>query len=56
MADKRSLGFFGFILGAVTLAVTLVAAVTVHAHIASRLTLEGIGQHIVAAPASTVTR
>jgi hypothetical protein len=35
MADKRSLGFFGFVLGIVTGAVMLAAAVTVQAQIAA---------------------
>jgi hypothetical protein len=35
MADKRSLGFFGFVLGVVTGAVMLAAAVTVQAQIAA---------------------
>jgi hypothetical protein len=35
MADKKSLGFFGFVLGLVTGAVMLAAAVTVQAQIAA---------------------
>lgn len=38
MADKKSLRIFGFVLGGVTIAVVLVAAVTVHAQINSAMT------------------
>ena len=45
MADKRSLGLYGFLFGIVTAAVMLVAAVTVQAHI-------GNGPAADAAPAA----
>lgn len=38
MADKKSLRMFGLLLGAVTIAVALVAAVTVQAQINGRMT------------------
>ena len=37
MADKKGLGMFGLILAAVTIAVALVAAVTVQAEINGRM-------------------
>ena len=39
-ADRKSLGLLGCILGGVTLAVMLVAATTVLAHVDGRLALE----------------
>ena len=40
MADRKSLGIIGFILGAVTAAVMLVGVVVVQSHIDGRLELD----------------
>jgi len=40
MADRRSLGFVGFLFGGVTVAVMLIAAVAVKNHMDGRLTLD----------------
>jgi hypothetical protein len=56
MADTRNLWFLGFILGAITAAVVLLAGAVVHAHVDGRLSLDDAYQPIVAAPAPTVER
>jgi len=48
MADRRGLGIVGFVLGAVTAAVMLVAGAVVHAHLDGRLALDGPDQQVAA--------
>jgi hypothetical protein len=45
MADKKALRMFGLVLGAVTIAVVLVAAVTVQAQINSGMTPAVVNLH-----------
>jgi hypothetical protein len=45
MADKKGLGIFGFILGGVTVAVALVAAVTVQTQISAGMTAAAVNPH-----------
>jgi hypothetical protein len=45
MADKKALRMFGFVLGGVTIAVVLVAAVTVQAQINSAMTPAAANAH-----------
>jgi hypothetical protein len=45
MADKNGLRIFGFALGGVTIAVALVAAVTVQAQINSGITPAAVSSH-----------
>jgi hypothetical protein len=45
MADKQGLRIFGFVLGVVTIAVALVAAVTVQAEISSGMTAAVANPH-----------
>jgi hypothetical protein len=40
VADRRSLGMLGFVLGGVTAAVMLIAAIVVKHHVDSRVTLD----------------
>ena len=40
MADRRSLGLLGFLLGGVTAAVVLIAAMVVKHHVDARVTLD----------------
>ena len=40
MADRRSLGLLGFLLGGVTAAVMLIAAMVVKHHVDARVTLD----------------
>ena len=44
MADEKGLRIFGFVLGGITIAVALVAAVTVQAQISSGMTPAAINQ------------
>jgi translation initiation factor IF-1 len=55
MADRRSLGIVGFMLGGVTLAVMLTAAVVVKSHLDGRMTLEARNP-VLAASVQTVIR
>jgi hypothetical protein len=48
MADEKSLRMFGLFLGAVTIAVALVAAVTVQAQINGRMTPAAMDPHTLA--------
>lgn len=48
MADKKSLRMFGLFLGGVTIAVALVAAVTVRAQINGRVTPGAMNPHTLA--------
>jgi len=41
MADRKTLGILGFMLGTVTAVVMLVAGAVVHAHVVGQLTLDG---------------
>jgi hypothetical protein len=45
MADKKGLRIFGFVLGGVTIAVALVAALTVQAQINSAMTPAAVNPH-----------
>jgi hypothetical protein len=54
MADTKSLWIVGFILGAITAVIMLVAGVVVQAHIDGRLHLDGERQ-IAATSAATLT-
>jgi hypothetical protein len=56
MADTRSLWFLGFILGAITAAVVLLAGAVVHAHVDGRLSLDNAYEQVAAAPAPAATR
>ena len=55
MADRRSLGILGFVLGGVTAAVMLVAVMVVKNHVDGRLTLDA-RMPVIAASAQTVIR
>jgi hypothetical protein len=55
MADRRSLGILGFLLGSVTVAVMLTAAILVKNHLDGRLTLDA-RMPVIAASAQTVVR
>jgi hypothetical protein len=50
MADKKGLGIFGFILGGVTVAVALVAAVTVQTQINAGMTPAAVNPHTLTFP------
>ena len=52
MADRKGLRVVGFVLGAVTAAVMLVAGAVVSAHVAGRLTLDGGVYQMAALPSS----
>jgi hypothetical protein len=52
MADKRGLGFFGFLFAVVTAAVMLVAVVTVQAQISVGAASNGAHTRVTAAPAA----
>lgn len=54
MADRRSLGILGLVLGGVTAVVMLVAVMVVKSHVDGRLTLEA--RPVVAAAVQTVIR
>ncbi len=56
MADTKSLWIVGFILGAITAAVVLLAGAVVHAHVDGRLSLDDAPQQVTAAPASAYAR
>ena len=47
VADKKGLRVFGFVLGGVTIAVALVAAVTVQAHINSGMASATMNPHML---------
>jgi len=47
MADKSSLGIMGFLLGGITLAVTLIAFVVVRDHVDGRLHLDSAAPQLV---------
>jgi hypothetical protein len=53
MADSKGLGVVGFILGAISAVVMLVAGAVVHAHVDGRLSLDG-ADHQIAALSSAV--
>ena len=55
MADRRSLGFVGFVFGGITAAVMLVAVMVVKHHVDGRLTMDGRAP-VVLASAQTVIR
>jgi len=55
MADRKSLGLIGFILGGVTAAVVLVGVVVVQGHIEGRLDLDN-GRPLVSASLPMVVR
>ena len=48
MADSRGLGIVGFILGATTAAIVLVAGVVVQAHVFGRLALDNADRQVAA--------
>ena len=56
MADRRSLGILGFVLGGVTAAVMLIAVMVVKHHVDGRLTLDGARLPVMAASAQSVIR
>ena len=55
MADRKSLGIIGFILGTVTASVMLVGVVTVRSHMDGRLNLDD-ARPLVSASLQTVVR
>ena len=55
MADRRSLGILGFVLGSVTAAVMLVAVLVVKNHVDGRMTLDS-RMPVIAASSQTVIR
>jgi hypothetical protein len=55
MADRRSLGMLGFLLGGVAAAVMLIAAMVVKHHVDGRVTLDA-RLPVIAAAAQTVAR
>lgn len=55
MADRRSLGMLGFLLGGVTAVVMLIAAMVVKHHMDARVTLD-MRLPAIAAAAQTVVR
>jgi hypothetical protein len=56
MADTKSLWILGFILGAITAAVVLLAGAVVHAHVDGRLSLDDAQQQVAVVSASTPAR
>ena len=56
MADRRSLGILGFVLGGVTAAVMLIAVIVVKQHVDGRVTLDEARLPMIAASAQTVIR
>jgi hypothetical protein len=56
MADRRSLGILGFMLGSVTAAVMLIAVIVVKHHVDGRLTFDAARLPVVAAAAQAVIR
>ena len=56
MADRRSLGIVGFVLGSVTAVVMLIAVIVVKHHVDGRLTLDADRMSVIAAAAQTVIR
>ena len=56
MADRRSLGILGFVLGSVTAAVMLIAVVVVKHHVDGRMTVDGARLPVMAASAHSVIR
>jgi hypothetical protein len=55
VADRRSLGMLGFVLGGVTAAVTLIAVLVVKHHVDSRLTGDS-RMPVIAAAAQSLAR
>lgn len=55
MADRRSLGILGFVLGGVTAAVMLIAVMVVKHHV-DGLTLDEVRLPVIAASALTIIR
>ena len=56
MADRRSLGILGFVLGSVTAAVMLIAVIVVKHHVDGRTTFDADRMSVIAAAAQTVIR
>ena len=56
MADRRSLGILGFVLGSVTAAVMLIAVIVVKHHVDGRLTFDADRMSVIAASAQIVIR
>jgi hypothetical protein len=56
MADRKTLGIIGFILGGVTAAVMIVGAMVVQSHIDGRLTLDGQDRPMVSASLPSIVR
>ena len=56
MADRRSLGILGFVLGSVTAAVMLIAVIVVKHHVDGRLTVDTDRMPVIAASAQIVIR
>jgi hypothetical protein len=56
MADRKSLGIIGFILGGVTAAVIGVGVFVVQAHLAGQLALDTSSRPVVSASLPTVVR
>ena len=56
MADCRSLGILGFVLGGVTAAVMLIAVIVVKQHIDGRVTLDEARLPVMAASMQSVIR
>ena len=56
MADSRGLGIVGFILGAITAMVVLVAGTVVQAHVFGRLALDDAEQQMAALSSSADLR
>ena len=56
MADRRSLGILGFVLGGVTAAVMLIAVMVVKQHVDGRVTLDQTRLPLMAASTQAVIR
>jgi hypothetical protein len=54
MADRTALGILGYGLGGITIAVMLVAAIVVQAHVSGRLSLEGAKPPAISSAATAV--
>jgi hypothetical protein len=50
MADRKTLGIIGFILGGVTAAVMAISAIVVQSHLAGHLTLDNAPSSVASLP------
>ena len=56
MADRKTLGIIGFILGGVTAAVMIVGVLVVRSHLDGRLALDGQQRPVVSASLPSILR